>query len=95
MNLCKREVAHNNFLWEFSHGISMGAKLLLIHMLQAHIERALHGHFLFRKLTDTQCHVLLDCMQRVEVLPGEEVVRQVSLFLVSSFSLEQNFYRVL
>lgn len=88
-------MAHNNFLWEFSHGISMGAKLLLIHMLQAHIERALHGHFLFRKLTDTQCHVLLDCMQRVEVLQGEEVVRQVSLFLVSSFSLEQNFYRVL
>lgn len=43
---------------------------------EAHIERALHGHFLFRKLTDTQCHVLLDCMQRVEVLPGEEVVRQ-------------------
>ncbi|KAK6944938.1 PPM-type phosphatase-like domain, partial [Dillenia turbinata] len=43
---------------------------------EAHIERALHDHFLFRKLTDTQCHVLLDCMQRVEVQPGEIVVHQ-------------------
>ncbi|XP_062148034.1 protein phosphatase 2C and cyclic nucleotide-binding/kinase domain-containing protein [Alnus glutinosa] len=43
---------------------------------EAHIERALHDHFLFRKLTDTQCHVLLDCMQRVEVQPGEVVVKQ-------------------
>lgn len=46
-------------------------------MLQAHIERALHDHFLFRKLTDSQCHVLLDCMQRVEVQPGDVVVQQV------------------
>ncbi|KAK6929258.1 PPM-type phosphatase-like domain [Dillenia turbinata] len=44
--------------------------------LTAHIERALHNHFLFRKLTDTQCHVLLDCMQRVEVQPGEIVVHR-------------------
>eukprot|EP00257_Ricinus_communis_P014156 XP_015571762.1 protein phosphatase 2C and cyclic nucleotide-binding/kinase domain-containing protein isoform X2 [Ricinus communis] len=43
---------------------------------EAHIERALHDHFLFRKLTDSQCHVLLDCMQRVEVQAGEIVVKQ-------------------
>ncbi|KAL5572619.1 hypothetical protein UlMin_022216 [Ulmus minor] len=43
---------------------------------EAHIERALHDHFLFRKLTDSQCHVLLDCMQRVEVKPGDVVVKQ-------------------
>ncbi|XP_062218850.1 protein phosphatase 2C and cyclic nucleotide-binding/kinase domain-containing protein isoform X2 [Phragmites australis] len=43
---------------------------------QAHIERVLHDHFLFRKLTDTQCHVLLDCMQRVDVKPGDIVVQQ-------------------
>ncbi|OEL15911.1 Protein phosphatase 2C and cyclic nucleotide-binding/kinase domain-containing protein [Dichanthelium oligosanthes] len=43
---------------------------------QAHIERVLHDHFLFRKLTDSQCHVLLDCMQRVEVKPGDIVVQQ-------------------
>lgn len=46
-------------------------------MLQAHIEQALHDHFLFRKLTDSQCHVLLDCMQRVEVQPGDVIVKQV------------------
>lgn len=43
---------------------------------EAHIERALHDHFLFRKLTDSQCHVLLDCMQRVEVQAGDIVVKQ-------------------
>ncbi|VVA10523.1 PREDICTED: phosphatase [Prunus dulcis] len=43
---------------------------------EAQIERALHDHFLFRKLTDSQCHVLLDCMERVEVQPGDVVVRQ-------------------
>ncbi|XP_052199818.1 protein phosphatase 2C and cyclic nucleotide-binding/kinase domain-containing protein [Diospyros lotus] len=43
---------------------------------EAHIERVLHDHFLFRKLTDSQCHVLLDCMQRVEVLPGDVIVEQ-------------------
>jgi CRP-like cAMP-binding protein/serine/threonine protein phosphatase PrpC len=43
---------------------------------EAHLERALHDHFLFRKLTDSQCHVLLDCMQRVEVQPGDVVVKQ-------------------
>ncbi|KAI4380400.1 hypothetical protein MLD38_006596 [Melastoma candidum] len=43
---------------------------------EAHIERALHDHFLFRKLTDSQCHVLLDCMERVEVQPGDVVVEQ-------------------
>ncbi|OVA20281.1 Cyclic nucleotide-binding domain [Macleaya cordata] len=43
---------------------------------EAHIERALRDHFLFRKLTDSQCHVLLDCMQRVEVQPGDVVVQQ-------------------
>lgn len=42
---------------------------------EAHIERALHDHFLFRKLTDSQCHVLLDCMQRVEFQPGDIVVK--------------------
>lgn len=54
-------------------------------MLQAHIERALHDHFLFRKLTDSQRHVLLDCMQRIEVQPGDTVVKQVS-FLIFSYS---------
>ncbi|KAM1727229.1 hypothetical protein ACFX12_017898 [Malus domestica] len=43
---------------------------------EAHIERALHDHFLFRKLTDSQCQVLLDCMERVEFQPGDVVVRQ-------------------
>lgn len=43
---------------------------------EAHIERALHDHFLFRKLTDSQCHVLLDCMQRVEFQDGDIVVEQ-------------------
>ncbi|KAK7247633.1 hypothetical protein RIF29_42520 [Crotalaria pallida] len=43
---------------------------------EAHIEQALHDHFLFRKLTDSQCHVLLDCMQRVEVEPGDIIVQQ-------------------
>ncbi|CAN6272307.1 unnamed protein product [Urochloa humidicola] len=43
---------------------------------QAHIERVLHDHFLFRKLTDSQCHVLFGCMQRVEVKPGDIVVQQ-------------------
>ncbi|KAJ7969566.1 putative Protein phosphatase 2c [Quillaja saponaria] len=43
---------------------------------EAHIELALRDHFLFRKLTDSQCHVLLDCMQRVEVQPGDVVVKQ-------------------
>ncbi|KAL3535710.1 hypothetical protein ACH5RR_004171 [Cinchona calisaya] len=43
---------------------------------EAHIQRALHDHFLFRKLTDSQCHVLLDCMQRVEVQAGDIVVEQ-------------------
>jgi CRP-like cAMP-binding protein len=44
--------------------------------MKAHIERILHDHFLFRKLTDSQCHVLLDCMQRVEVKAGDIVVQQ-------------------
>ncbi|KAL8206177.1 hypothetical protein R6Q57_009728 [Mikania cordata] len=43
---------------------------------EAHIKRALHDHFLFRKLTDSQCHVLLDCMQRVEIQAGDTVVKQ-------------------
>lgn len=43
---------------------------------EAHIERVLRDHFLFRKLTDSQCHVLLDCMQRVDVMPGDVVVQQ-------------------
>ncbi|KAI4347089.1 hypothetical protein L6164_007938 [Bauhinia variegata] len=43
---------------------------------EAHIEQALRDHFLFRKLTDSQCHVLLDCMQRVEVQPGDVIVKQ-------------------
>ncbi|KAL2534238.1 Protein phosphatase 2C and cyclic nucleotide-binding/kinase domain-containing protein [Abeliophyllum distichum] len=43
---------------------------------EAQIEQALHDHFLFRKLTDSQCHVLLDCMQRVEVQAGDIVVKQ-------------------
>ncbi|XP_042461506.1 protein phosphatase 2C and cyclic nucleotide-binding/kinase domain-containing protein-like isoform X1 [Zingiber officinale] len=43
---------------------------------EAHIEQALHDHFLFRKLTDSQRHVLLDCMRRVDVKPGDVVVQQ-------------------
>ncbi|KAF7819783.1 protein phosphatase 2C and cyclic nucleotide-binding/kinase domain-containing protein isoform X1 [Senna tora] len=43
---------------------------------EAQIEQALNDHFLFRKLTDSQCHVLLDCMQRVEVQPGDVIVKQ-------------------
>ncbi|KAK8970253.1 Protein phosphatase 2C and cyclic nucleotide-binding/kinase domain-containing protein [Platanthera guangdongensis] len=43
---------------------------------EAHIDRVLHDHFLFRRLTDTQCQVLLDCMQKVEVKPGDVVVEQ-------------------
>ncbi|KAL3532502.1 hypothetical protein ACH5RR_006023 [Cinchona calisaya] len=43
---------------------------------EAHIQRSLHDHFLFRKLTDSQCQVLLDCMQRVEVQAGDIVVKQ-------------------
>ncbi|KAF3333162.1 protein phosphatase 2C and cyclic nucleotide-binding/kinase domain-containing protein isoform X1 [Carex littledalei] len=43
---------------------------------EAHIERALDGHFLFRKLTDSQRQVLLDCLHRIEVNPGEIVVQQ-------------------
>ncbi|KAK2645603.1 hypothetical protein Ddye_020798 [Dipteronia dyeriana] len=43
---------------------------------EAHIERSLQDHFLFRKLTDSQCHVLLDCMQRIEVQAGDIVVEQ-------------------
>ena len=51
-------------------------------MWQAHIQRALHDHFLFRKLTDSQCQVLLDCMQRVEVQAGDIVVKQVNFLLL-------------
>ncbi|XP_022893311.1 protein phosphatase 2C and cyclic nucleotide-binding/kinase domain-containing protein isoform X2 [Olea europaea var. sylvestris] len=43
---------------------------------EARIGRALNDHFLFRKLTDSQCHALLDCMQRVEVQAGDVVVEQ-------------------
>lgn len=43
---------------------------------EAHIEQALNDHFLFRKLTESQCHVLLDCMQRVNVEPGDIIVKQ-------------------
>ncbi|ESQ50371.1 hypothetical protein EUTSA_v10001889mg [Eutrema salsugineum] len=43
---------------------------------EAHIERVLRDHFLFRKLTESQCQVLLDCMQRLEVNPGDVVVKQ-------------------
>ncbi|KAL8498286.1 hypothetical protein ACS0TY_021566 [Phlomoides rotata] len=43
---------------------------------EAQIEQALHDHFLFRKLTDSQCQVLLDCMQRVEVQAGDIVVKK-------------------
>lgn len=56
-------------------------------LCQAQIERALHDHFLFRKLTDSQCHVLLDCMQRVEVQPGDVVVRQVRFLMYSVIAL--------
>ncbi|KAH6797947.1 protein phosphatase 2C and cyclic nucleotide-binding/kinase domain-containing protein [Perilla frutescens var. hirtella] len=43
---------------------------------EAQIEQALRDHFLFRKLTDSQCQVLLDCMQRVEVGAGDIVVKK-------------------
>lgn len=51
----------------------------IISAWQAQIERVLHDHFLFRKLTDSQCQVLLDCMQKVEVQAGDVVVKQVYL----------------
>ncbi|KAF3535534.1 hypothetical protein F2Q69_00019132 [Brassica cretica] len=38
-----------------------------------HIERLLRDHFLFRKLTDSQCQVLLE---RLELNPGDVVVKQ-------------------
>lgn len=66
----RKRVVESIFSFEVS-------KLFHVHILQAHIERALHDHFLFRKLTDSQCHVLLDCMQRVEVQAGDIVVKQV------------------
>ncbi|XP_031487553.1 protein phosphatase 2C and cyclic nucleotide-binding/kinase domain-containing protein [Nymphaea colorata] len=43
---------------------------------EAHIERALNDHFLFRKLTDSQRHVLIESMQKVEVETGDIVVQQ-------------------
>ncbi|XP_020574848.1 protein phosphatase 2C and cyclic nucleotide-binding/kinase domain-containing protein [Phalaenopsis equestris] len=43
---------------------------------EAHIERVIRDHFLFRRLTDSQFHVLLDCMKRVEVKPGDVVVEK-------------------
>lgn len=59
---------------------------------QAHIERALHDHFLFRKLTASQCHVLLDCMQRVEFQAGDVVVKQVMSFSVIFCYLSRNLF---
>lgn len=59
-------------------------------MQQAHIEQALNDHFLFRKLTESQCHVLLDCMQRVNVEPGDIIVKQVS-FLVEDWKIVVSF----
>lgn len=53
------------------------AIIMMFDDMQAHIERALHGHFLFRRLTDSQCHVLLDCMHRIEVKHRDVVVQQV------------------
>ncbi|PKU63642.1 protein phosphatase 2C and cyclic nucleotide-binding/kinase domain-containing protein isoform X1 [Dendrobium catenatum] len=43
---------------------------------EAHIERVMRDHFLFRRITESQCHVLLDCMQKLEVKPGDVVVEQ-------------------
>ncbi|CAH9131278.1 unnamed protein product [Cuscuta epithymum] len=43
---------------------------------EAQIGQVLHDHFLFRKLTDSQHHVLLDCMKRVEVQAGDIVVNK-------------------
>lgn len=86
-------VAHTNgnfcqfllvFLWLLRPCMSL--------CLQAHIERALHDHFLFRKLTDSQCHVLLDCMQRVEVQPGEVVVKQVTSLPTFLYSFDCVIY---
>jgi hypothetical protein len=59
--------------------------------MKAHIERVLHDHFLFRKITDSQCHVLLDCMQRVEVKPGDIVVQQVITFYICYLKYNCNF----
>lgn len=59
---------------------------------EAHIQRVLHDHFLFRKLTDSQSQVLLDCMQRIEIQPGEIVVQQGGegdcFYIVGSGELE-------
>lgn len=52
---------------------------------QAHIERALHNHFLFKKLTDSEYQVLLDWMQRVEVMRGQIVVELSSFLSLSPF----------
>lgn len=60
-------------------------------LLQAHIERVLRDHFLFRKLTDSQCQVLLDCMQRFEANPGDIVVKQVEAYSSLSQILQQIF----
>ncbi|XP_042033507.1 protein phosphatase 2C and cyclic nucleotide-binding/kinase domain-containing protein-like [Salvia splendens] len=43
---------------------------------EAQIEQALRDHFLFRKLTNSQCQVLLECMQRIEVGAGDIVMKQ-------------------
>ncbi|XP_078431849.1 protein phosphatase 2C and cyclic nucleotide-binding/kinase domain-containing protein [Wolffia australiana] len=43
---------------------------------EVHIERVLRDHFLFRKLTDSQSRVLLDCMHRVKVNQGDIIVQQ-------------------
>lgn len=63
--------------------ITFEKELFNFHMpfdgFQAHIERVMSDHFLFKRLTDSQFHVLLDCMQRVEVKAGDVVVEQVGL----------------
>ncbi|RAL37184.1 hypothetical protein DM860_004106 [Cuscuta australis] len=55
---------------------------------EAHIEQVLHDHFLFRKLTNSQHHLLLDRMKRVEVQAGDIVVNQDSFYVVGSGEFE-------
>lgn len=46
--------------------------------LQARIERALQGNFLFNGLTEKQRRILYDCMEKWEVEAGDVIIRQVS-----------------
>ncbi|XP_019448371.1 PREDICTED: protein phosphatase 2C and cyclic nucleotide-binding/kinase domain-containing protein-like isoform X3 [Lupinus angustifolius] len=76
---CAAIVAESYRLWLQYETRTDDITVIIVHingLTEAHIEQVLHDHFLFRKLTDSQCHVLLDCMQRVEVEPEDIIVHQ-------------------